>query len=467
MIAALGSALSRWSRKLVPDPLVLALALTLLALFGGAVFLWASPTAAGPGGAIATVTSGWTTGMMDEKTLAFALKMGLILVTGHALALSPPVARAVRWIAARPDNARSATVLVAVVSCVAALIHWGLGAVVGALMARELARHARARGLRLHYPLLGAAAYSGFAVWHGGLTGSAPTLVAGEGHFAAHITGIVPMSATVFSAMNLAIIGAMIAVIALLMRALVPTDEASYVEFVPDTDAVPASDADTGADPDTDTRDREYFIDRLQASRLPGALIGTAGLTYIVHAVAVGRLDIQLDTLVLGFLFVSLAMQGSISSFVAAVTDGARGVGAILVQFPLYGGILGIMKAAGLIAWLSGGLAEMASSATFPALAFLSAGLLNLFIPSGGGQWIAQGDILLAAGDQLGVDPAMTVMAFSYGDAWTNMLQPFWALPLLGIMGLPARAIVGYTAVIFLAMGVLVPSALLLVQILG
>jgi short-chain fatty acids transporter len=115
-----------------------------------------------------------------------------------------------------------------------------------------------------------------------------------------------------------------------------------------------------------------------------------------------------------------------------------------------------------MIAWISDAMVDVSSKATLPVVAYLSAGLVNLLVPSGGGQWAVQGDVLLAAGHRLGVDPATTIMAFSYGDAWTNMLQPFWALPLLGIMGLRARDIIGYTAIVFMLMAVVVPILLLL-----
>ncbi len=175
-----------------------------------------------------------------------------------------------------------------------------------------------------------------------------------------------------------------------------------------------------------------------------------------------GRLRFDLDFVNLVFLFTGLAAQGSIQRYVAAVADGARGAGAIVVQFPLYFGVLGVMKSSGLILWLSERVVSVASAESFPVLAFFGAGLLNLFVPSGGGQWAVQGELLFGAGEKLGVDPAVTVMAFAYGDAWTNLLQPFWALPLLGIMGLRAKDIVGYTGVACLAMGVYVALALTL-----
>ena len=193
-----------------------------------------------------------------------------------------------------------------------------------------------------------------------------------------------------------------------------------------------------------------------------GYALGLAGVLYVVAAMVTGRTALNINTVNLFFLFLGLLCQGSLRRYMEAVADGARGAGAIIVQFPFYFGILGIMKASGLIDWISQWFVDVASPTSFPVLAFLSAGVVNFLVPSGGGQWAVQGEVLLSAGQSLGVDAGATVMAFSYGDAWTNMLQPFWALPLLGIMGLEAKDIIGYTGVVFLAMGLLVPAMLLL-----
>ena len=193
-----------------------------------------------------------------------------------------------------------------------------------------------------------------------------------------------------------------------------------------------------------------------------GRLIGAAGLLMVGATIFSGARKLEINTVNLVFFFVGLAMQGSLRRYTEAVTDGAKGAGAIIVQFPLYFGILGIMKVSGMIGWLSQSMASWSTQTTFPLLSYFSAGITNLFVPSGGGQWGVQRDILLSSGHSLGVDPTSTIMAFAYGDAWTNMLQPFWALPLLGIMGLRAKDIIGYTAMVFLLMLVVVPIGLLL-----
>jgi len=449
MIARLGGVLSRWSARVMPDPFVLALLLTLAVAGLGA---WRLSVGAPLGDGIGwTLLAGWFDGFSGPGGLAFALQMCLVLVTGHALALSPPVQRAVRRIAAIPRSSAQAAALVSVVACGAAVVHWGLGAIVGAFLAREIGRHARERDLHLHYPLLGAAAYAGLAVWHGGLSGSAPLSVAQEGHFAADAIGVLPVSETLLSLRNYVITGGLLLALPLLFALLTPKEG----DFVPpDPDQLAPAPPRVKLPADT-------VPAWLQETPAVGWVLGGGGLAVVLAAWITGRVSLDLNLMNLVFLFAGVTLQGSLRAYVEAVADGAKGAGAIILQFPFYFGILGLMKAAGMIDWISQSFVELASDATLPVLGFFSAGLVNLMVPSGGGQWAVQGEVLLGAARDLHADPGAVVMAFSYGDAWTNMLQPFWALPLLGIMGLRARDIIGYTAVACLLIGVLVPVLLL------
>jgi short-chain fatty acids transporter len=448
VIVRLGERLSRIAARIVPDPFVIALGLT--AIVGClAVVLFASggvPASDIP----ARVFTGWFSGFSDIKLLGFALQMCLVLVTGHALALSPPVQRAIGVLARLPRTAGHASLLVAVVACAAAVVHWGLGAVVGALVAREVARHASARGLRVHYPLLGAAAYTGLAMWHGGLSGSAPLKAAEQDHFAAAVAGVVPVSETLLSPMNLVITGSLLVAIPLLCWLMTPRDPA---RIIPPAELPPL--------PTKSSAPATTLPEKLGESRMLGALAGATGVACVIAALATERLSFDLDAVNALFLFLGMLGHGSVRRYLDAIGDGARGAASIVLQFPFYFGILGMMKASGAIAWLSAALIELAGPGTFPLVAFLSASLVNLMIPSGGGQWAVQGELLFTAGAALGVAPGVTVMAFAYGDAVTNMVQPFWALPLLGIMGLRAKEILGYTTIICIAVYAMVGGLLL------
>ena len=160
-----------------------------------------------------------------------------------------------------------------------------------------------------------------------------------------------------------------------------------------------------------------------------------------------------------------LLLVRSPHELIGLTQSAASNVGEILLQFPLYAGILGMMTTTGLVAVLSDAFVAISNPVTFGLLAFLAAGLVNFFVPSGGGQFAVQGPIMLQAGDALGVDPAITIMAVSYGDQWTNMIQPFWAIPLLAIAGLKMRDILGYTTVVLLASGLVFGGTLLLVSL--
>ncbi len=452
-LARLGDLLQRIAARTVPDPFILALGLTVLVFALAALRTGAAPEADGRG-IFWPLMLGWFEGFSGAGGLAFALQMSLILVTGHALALSPPVQALIARVARLPRGPASASTLVALFSCLAATLHWGLGAIAGALLAREVARHGLRNGTPMHYPLLGAAAYAGFAVWHGGLSGSAPLKAAEAGNFAEPLVGLIPLSQTLFSSLNVVITGSLLVTIPFLFYLLTPRSAAACI--LPDagrlgkeTPAMPPAAQDS-------------LIARLQTNPWGGRAVGALGLTVLLAAVFTGRLALDLPSVILFFLFLGILLVGSLGRYVDRIAEGAGGAGAIILQFPFYFGILGVMRAGGLIEWISEGLIAISTADTFPVLAFWSAGLVNLFVPSGGGQWAVQANILLGAGKSLGVEPASVVMAFSYGDAWTNLLQPFWALPLLGIMGLQARDIIAYTAIVCVLMGIQVSGLLYL-----
>jgi short-chain fatty acids transporter len=427
MLARLGEVFSRWAERWVPDPFVLALVLTLLTLLAGFALT----------GSAAEVFQGWYGGFSSTPLLAFALQMCLILVTGQALATSSPVQRLVRAVARLPKRTPAAAGLVAFIACVTGLIQWGLGAVVAAFVVREIAQSAAEDGRPMDVPVLGAAAYTGLAVWHGGLSGSAPLKAAESAQFTKGAGEAIAVAETLFSPLNLLVSGGLLLLLPLMCFAMAPR-EAS----VPTTSAVQAV---------GEVRTRRSIL---------GLLVGGGAVALVVTSWLRGDLAFDLNSVNLFFLALALAAHGSIRSFLDSVSDGARGAGSIIVQFPLYFGILGVMQSSGMIERLSSAMTGIASAGTFPFLTFLSAGVVNFFVPSGGGQWALQSDVLLASADALGLDPGRTVMAFAFGDEWTNLLQPFWALPLLAITGLQARQIAGYTALLAIGMGLYVGAVL-------
>ena len=436
MIERLGAAFAAWAERWVPSPFVLALLLTLVT-FGVALAVAHVPATA--------LWAGWGGGFWDF--LPFAMQMCLILVTGHALAVSPPARRLVGRLADLPRGPRSAAALAAFVSVSLSLVHWGLGLVVGALLAREIGRSALRRGVAIHYPVVVAGAYAGFLSWHGGLSGSAPLTVATPGHFLEAEIGIIPVARTLGSAGNLLLGALLIVFVPLLAAAMAPRAGGRAAPRELAEDAVETAPEGAG------------WLDRAPAL---GILFGLAGLGLVLRAFATrgfGALDLNLVNF--AFLFAGLLIHGSPTAYSRAVGEGIRGAAGILLQFPFYAGILGIMKAGGLVEWMTR-LFAAAGKDWYLASTFLSAAVVNLFVPSGGGQWGVQGPIAAHAAAALGIPVEKAVMAVAYGDEWTNMLQPFWALALLGVTRLAAKDILGYTTLVMILTGPFYLLALLI-----
>jgi len=162
------------------------------------------------------------------------------------------------------------------------------------------------------------------------------------------------------------------------------------------------------------------------------------------------------------FLFLGILLHKTPRRYLHSLNNAVKGSAGIILQFPFYSGIMGMMIASGLAATISGWFVSISSESTLPFFAFLSAGLVNIFVPSGGGQWAVQGPIMIPASIELGTPLAKTAMAVAWGDAWTNMIQPFWALPALGIAGLGARDIMGYCLVALLYSGLVLGLTLLI-----
>lgn len=450
----------------MPDPFVLAIGLTLVVFVLGAALGDRLPDA-GFGDRVVSTLLAWKAylfeprrpdGSVVEGYLYFAFQMCVVLVTGHALATSRPLGRALGALARLPRTAPAAVATVAATACALGLLHWGLGLIGGALVARETGRQLRLRGVAVHYPLVGAAGYTGLMVWGGGLSGSIPLKAIDYRPPAALAQAYplpegIPLSLTLWSPLNLAICGAMLVLVPVVARLLHPRDAAACEPYAgPLADERPEEDADhTG---------RARAVVWLEESRAPAVLLAAMGLGALAVEAARGTFALDLNALNLLFLFVGLLAQGSLVRYARAIADGIGGCAGIVLQFPFYFGILGILVATGLGGQVSRAIAAASSEGTYPILTFFSAGLVNLFVPSGGGQWIVQGDIVIGGA---GGDPALigrSVMALAYGDGWTNMLQPFWALPLLGILGLRARDIMGYTAAIMLIAGAAIVSLL-------
>ncbi|KFX68221.1 short-chain fatty acid transporter [Pseudomonas taeanensis MS-3] len=429
-------------QRYLPSPFVFSAILTLIVLVAGMTSTQQT---------LPAMVQHWSSGFWS--LLAFAMQMSLIFVTGHALASAPIVNRQLDRLAGLARTPGQAVVLVTLVALLGCWINWGFGLVIGAVFARALARKVAG----VDYPLLVASAYSGFLIWHGGLSGSIPLSMATGGPDLARITaGVltepVGVAQTLLTPLNLVIIGLLVIGLPLLNWAMHPRSNAKVAD--------PARLVET----DAELPQRTTPAQRLDDSRILGlALVAIAGVYLFSHFSSKGFV-LGLDVVIAMFLFCGLLLHGTPERYMRSVETSVRGIGGIVLLFPFYAGIMGMMMGVNadgvslgrqiteqFIAW--------ASADTLPVLAFLSAGVVNVFVPSGGGQWAVQGPIMLPAAQALGVSPAVTAMAIAWGDAWTNMIQPFWALPLLGIVGLGARDIMGYCLITLLYSGVVISGA--------
>lgn len=451
LLTRVASRFDSFSLRWIPDPYIFTVLLTLLTLVLGVAVVGAGPL---------EMVTFWGGGLFG--LLEFAMQMSLILVTGHAVGMSAPVLRGLKRLSTLPRTPFQAVLLVGLVAAIAGWLNWGLGLVAGALLAREVAAAGVRRGMRLHFPLLAAAAYLVFLVWHGGFSGSAPLLVATPGHFLEDSVGLIPASAMLFTPLNLAVTGGLIIFAPLLMALLHPKGD-DVREIDPELMADMETEERNAAEARTASTEDRTPAERADGSKVLTALVGLTGAVYIAYHFATAGFDLNLNIVIFIMLIVGIVLHGTPTAYIKAFASGTRGVAGVILLFPLYAGIMGMMVESGLAAQATEWAVNASTTATYPVLTFISAAIVNLFVPSGGGQLAVQGPIIVEAAPQLGVSFENALLAMAYGDEVTNMLQPFWALALLGIVRLKARDIIGYCVFVMLFAMVWVIVMLLLI----
>lgn len=438
--------------KYLPDAFIFAIVLTIITFVGGITLTGQSPFQmilhwAGPKGFFGL--------------LAFTMQMVLVLVLGSAMAQAPVFKKLLQRIAKSAKTPVKGIMITAFVSVVACWINWGFGLVIGALLAKEIAREVKG----IDYRLLIASAYSGFVVWHGGISGSIPLQVANEGALATVAPEIfekaftIPTSQTIFSPMNLVISGIIIFGLPFVCKAMMP-DKEHTIEVDPAK----------LIEPEEAVEDPGKFTpaDKMERSRILWIIILVMGFAYIVYNFTKVGLNLSLDFVNFIFMYVGILLHGTLRRYIDAINEAAKSAGGIILQFPFYAGIMGMMTGANpetgisLAGVISNTFVSISNKTTFPLFSFWSAGIVNFFVPSGGGQWAVQAPIMMPAGSAIGVEPAKTAMAIAWGDAWTNMIQPFWALPALSIAGLSAKDIMGYCVITLLFSGIVISAGFLI-----
>ena len=435
VVGDLGDRLCRFTQRWIPDSwtvcMLLTVAAILLAMFGAGASLNESVLA-------------WGNGMW--ALLELGMQFSIAMIAAHACVSSRPVYRFLDWLACLPDRNKpvQAIALIGAYALVTGYLNWALSVVASALFVPFVAR----RNPKADIRVVIAAAYLGICtIWHGGLSGSAPLILATPGNPLLEpasgepvIDRVLPVTETLFIPFNLvfiAILGAVALATVMLLhpRRNVQTLTSEQIDRMMPTlpeEPAPASPAA-----------------RMEA--FPGWVILAAiligyPLGYSIVTRGFGA-SWTINAYNAVFLVAALLLQGRPSNLVRAFANGARTASGVILQFPFYAGIFGVINNTGLGAWLGELFVTFASQETYPLVVYFYSGFVNLFVPSGGSKWLIEAPYLLPAAKELGVSATTTVLAYAYGDATTNFIQPFWAIPILTVTRLKFGDVLGYTGI--------------------
>lgn len=430
-------------RKYLPDPFVFAIMLTLLTM------VLAFTVESRP---LQLVVQDWGKGFWS--LLAFTTQMAVILVMGYVLAAAPVVNRFLDKIASRVHTPRQAIIVATIVGCVGSYLNWGFGLVIGGIMARKLALQVKG----VHYPLIIAAAYTGFTMYSLGFSATIPVLISTKGHTFESTMGLIPLTETIFSAPILLTSLAVLIALPLLNAAMHPKAGEKVIELDPATATQDSKGSAAGHDLLGDEKTLAY---RLNNSRVLNLLIGLCGMAYVaLHFIQGGNLDLNMINFFILFLGVLLLKTPML--YVEKVNEGVKTIGGIILQFPFYAGIMAIMHGSGLVESIAHIFVSISSVDTLPLWGLISSFVINFFAPSGGGHWVLQGPFMIDAATTLGASQAQTAMSVMLGNGWNDLVQPFWILPALALSKLKLKDIMGYTVVSMLLVGAIYASTMLI-----
>ena len=428
-----------------PDAFIFVIVLSVLTFFLAIVNTDATP--------IETLEA-WGNGL--PKLFTFTAQITIIMITAHALAHTDPVERFLSNIGSYPNSPVQAYALVTFISGIASLFAWSFGLIVGGIISKFVAIGCAKKRIRIHYPLLVACAYSGYVIWHMGYSSSAALFVSSEGHSLVDKIGVIPVTETIFTTFNITLALITLLIITIINPLMQPTKDTEIKEIDSNVFRI-------GYDKDSNNLNQNIrtIAQRIENNRLITISVGLILIFFISYIFYTKGFSLDLNLVSWTFLGIGLLLSNSAIHYVKLVNNAATTIGPIILQYPFYAGIMGMMADTGLINVIASGISSISSPETLGFYAFLSGGLVNMFIPSGGGQWAVQGPVMIEAAKSLNVEPYVIVLGVAYGDQWTNMIQPFWTIPLLAIAGLHMRQIMGYTFVVFLVTGILYGGAML------
>ncbi|HEV3062492.1 MAG TPA: TIGR00366 family protein [Vicinamibacterales bacterium] len=452
-IEAIAQRATAWTEKWMPDAFVFALAATFIVC--AAAYAIDPEVRRAP----LRLVDAWGNGFW--MLIPFTLQMVMIIIGGYVLASSPPVYRLIGRLAALPKTPKAAVLLVALAAMLSSLVNWGFSLIFSAVLAREVAR--RVPGA--DYRALGASSFLGLGtVWAQGLSGSAALQMARASSMPprlAQIVGEIPLTETIFRWQSLACVATEIGVVAMAMWICAPgegrgrTARSLGVDLGSGEVARPAKPATPG--------------ERLEHSPVLLLPIALAGLVYLIRVAsrassaseALNTLDFNNVNLL--FLMLGALLHWTPASLMRSMKEATPATWGVLLQFPFYAGIFGVMTATQLSERMAGVFVRASSTTLYPAMILIYSSVLGMFVPSGGAKWMIEAPYVLQSAQALHVSQGWMVIAYNLGEAIANLLQPFWMLPILALLGLKARDIMGYT---YLIAVVLLPVALVLITVL-
>ena len=386
--------------------------------------------------------------------LTFSMQVALTIIGGSALATTPPALRLLRWIARQPKSPRGAVATVALVAMTAGWFNWAFSLILAAILAKEMARTQP----KTDYRALGACSILALGtVWAQGLSSSASLFVATNGSMPPALVkiigGLIPLSDTIFLWQS---------VLSVLIEVVVVTAIAWFMTPPPEKSVTAEQlGIDTGigltATPPR-TQPGEWF----EYSPVLTILVAVLALAYIVERFAAPGVGISaLDLNMVNFIFLIAAMllHWRPIRFMQAIREATPGTWAVMLQFPFYAGIFGLITGTKISAAIAGLFVSVANHYTYPVLIGIYSMVLGLAVPSGGSKWIIEAPYVIQAAQQLHVHLGWVVSIYNLGEASANLLQPFWMLPALGVLGLRARDIMGYT---YMFAAILIPLVLIM-----
>lgn len=413
-------------QKYLPDPFTIAWLITLVVCVMALGITRTAPL---------DIVHYWGSSFFD--ILGFAMQMTLVVVTGYALAVSKFVHNFLKYLVRLPKTPVQTVLFIAFLSMVLYYMNWGLGLIAGALLAKEAGK----QHSDVDFRLLVTAAFSGIIITHGGMSASIPLLISTKGHFLEKEIGLIPLSQTIFGAQSLAITIGLVVIIPLACTLLFPKKENMVL-------VDPSVFEEEEEKPQSPANQIETLADRLDNSVIIKYTLGIIGAIYLAQEI--WQKGINLNILILLFLILGIFAHRSLLAYSRALTKGAVTCGGIILQFPFYAGIMGIMKGSGLVYVISDWLLGMSTPHTFQIYCYLSSVIISIFVPSAGGHWVVQAPFMLPAAAKLGVEPWKVAMGVAWGESIWNIVCPFWALPVLAIAKVGLRDLIGFSVLLFL-----------------